>query len=47
MHASTKAHEVIETNLMNPKVAGIKKWRGARRVLTDDGMLAAAADSIS
>jgi cell wall-associated NlpC family hydrolase len=47
VHASTKMHEVIETDLMNPKVAGIKKWRGARRVLTDDGMVAAAADSVS
>jgi len=48
IHASTKAHEVIETDLMNPKVAGVKKWRGARRVLTDDGMVAAAAaDSAS
>lgn len=47
VHASTKAHEVIETDLMNPKVAGIKKWRGARRVLTDDGMVAAAGDSVS
>jgi cell wall-associated NlpC family hydrolase len=46
IHASAKAHEVIETNLMNPKVAGIKKWRGARRVLTDDGTVA-AADSAS
>jgi cell wall-associated NlpC family hydrolase len=42
VHASTKAHEVIETDLMNPKVAGVKKWRGARRVLTNDGLVAAA-----
>jgi cell wall-associated NlpC family hydrolase len=47
VHASTKAHEVIETDLMNPKVAGIKHWRGARRVLTDDGQLVAVADSVS
>ena len=48
VHASTKAHEVIETDLMNPKVAGVKRWRGARRVLPDDGMVAAtAADSAS
>ncbi len=47
VHASTKAHEVIETDLMNPKVAGVKRWRGARRVLTDDGMVAAATDSVS
>jgi len=46
IHASVKSHEVIETDLMNPKVAGIKKWRGARRVLTDDGTVA-AADSAS
>ncbi len=46
VHASTKMHEVIETNLMNPKVAGVKRWRGARRVLTDDGTVA-AADSVS
>ena len=47
VHASTKAHEVIETDLMNPKVAGVKRWRGARRVLSDDGQLVAAADSVS
>jgi cell wall-associated NlpC family hydrolase len=47
VHASTKAHEVIETDLMNPKVAGVKRWRGARRVLTNDGMVAAAGDSVS
>jgi cell wall-associated NlpC family hydrolase len=46
VHASTKAGEVIETDLMKPKVAGPKKWRGTRRVLTDDGMLA-VADSAS
>jgi cell wall-associated NlpC family hydrolase len=47
VHASTKAHEVIETDLMNPKVAGVKHWRGARRVLTDDGLVAVVADSVS
>jgi cell wall-associated NlpC family hydrolase len=47
VHASTKAHEVIETDLMNPKVAGVKRWRGTRRVLTDDGLVAAVADSVS
>jgi cell wall-associated NlpC family hydrolase len=47
VHASTKAHEVIETDLMNPKVAGIKRWKGTRRVLTDDGVWTAAADSVS
>jgi cell wall-associated NlpC family hydrolase len=48
VHASTKAHEVIETDLMNPKVAGVKRWRGARRVLPDDGMVAATTtDSTS
>ena len=46
VHASTKAGEVIETDLLKPKVAGVKKWRGARRVLTDDGMVA-VADSAS
>lgn len=46
VHASTKAGEVIETDLLKPKVAGVKRWRGARRVLTDDGMVA-VADSIS
>jgi len=46
VHASTKAGEVIETDLLKPKVAGIKKWRGTRRVLTDDGMVA-VADSAS
>jgi cell wall-associated NlpC family hydrolase len=47
VHASTKAGEVIETDLMKPKVAGVKRWRGTRRVLTDDGSTVAAADSIS
>ena len=46
VHASTKAGEVIETDLLKPKVAGVKKWRGTRRVLTDDGMVA-VADSAS
>jgi cell wall-associated NlpC family hydrolase len=47
VHASTKAGEVIETDLLKPKVAGVKKWRGTRRVLTDDGSTVAVADSIS
>jgi cell wall-associated NlpC family hydrolase len=47
VHASTKAGEVIETDLLKPKVAGVKRWRGTRRVLSDDGLVAAAADSIS
>jgi cell wall-associated NlpC family hydrolase len=42
VHASTKAGEVIETDLLKPRVAGPKHWRGARRVLSEDG---AAADS--
>lgn len=46
VHASTKAGEVIETDLLKPKVAGVKRWRGARRVLTDDGTVA-VADSAS
>ena len=46
VHASTKAGVVIETDLMKPKVAGVKKWRGTRRVLTNDGLLA-VADSAS
>jgi cell wall-associated NlpC family hydrolase len=49
VHASTKAGEVIETDLLKPKVAGVKRWRGTRRVLTDDGSMvtAAAADSVT
>jgi len=47
VHASVKSGEVIETDLLKPKVAGVKKWKGARRVLTDDGLVAVAADSIS
>ena len=46
VHASTKAGEVIETDLLKPKVAGVKRWRGTRRVLTNDGMVA-VADSVS
>jgi cell wall-associated NlpC family hydrolase len=44
VHASTKAGEVIETDLLRPKVAGTKHWRGTRRLLTEDGV---AADSVS
>ncbi|MBK5187775.1 MAG: C40 family peptidase [Gemmatimonadaceae bacterium] len=47
VHASTKAGEVIETDLLKPKVAGPKRWRGTRRVLTEDGMSVAAGDSVS
>jgi cell wall-associated NlpC family hydrolase len=47
VHASTKAGEVIETDLLKPKVAGVKRWRGTRRVLSDDGLVAAATDSAS
>jgi cell wall-associated NlpC family hydrolase len=47
VHASTKAGEVIETDLLKPKVAGVKRWRGTRRVLTDDGSTVAVADSVS
>jgi len=48
VHASTKAGEVIETNF-TPRVAGPKRWKGTRRVLTDDGsaIAVAAADSAS
>lgn len=48
VHASTKAGRVIETNLLRPKAAGIKPWRGARRlVLFDSAAAPAAADSAS
>jgi cell wall-associated NlpC family hydrolase len=47
VHASTKAGEVIETDLLKPKVAGVKRWKGTRRVLSDDGLAVAAADSAS
>lgn len=46
VHASTKAGEVIETYL-TPRVAGPKRWRGTRRVLSEDGSTVAVADSIS
>jgi cell wall-associated NlpC family hydrolase len=48
VHASTKAGEVIETEL-TPRVAGPKRWKGTRRVLSDDGstVAVAAADSVS
>jgi hypothetical protein len=48
VHASTKAGEVIETEL-TPRVAGPKRWKGTRRVLSDDGsaIAVAAADSVS
>jgi cell wall-associated NlpC family hydrolase len=47
VHASTKAGEVIETDQLKPLVAGPKRWRGARRVLSEDGQTVAAADSVS
>jgi cell wall-associated NlpC family hydrolase len=47
VHASTKAGEVIETDLLKPLVAGPKRWRGTRRVLSEDGQTVAAADSAS
>jgi cell wall-associated NlpC family hydrolase len=49
VHASAKTGEVIETDLLKPKVAGIKRWKGTRRVLSDDGqaIAVAAADSVS
>ena len=48
VHASHKAGEVIETEL-TPRVAGPKRWKGTRRVLSDDGatVAVAAADSVS
>jgi cell wall-associated NlpC family hydrolase len=48
VHASTKAGEVIETEL-TPRVAGPKRWKGTRRVLSDDGstVAVAAADTVS
>ncbi|MEP7067235.1 MAG: C40 family peptidase [Gemmatimonadota bacterium] len=49
VHASAKTGEVIETDLLKPKVAGVKRWKGTRRVLSDDGQAigVAAADSVS
>jgi cell wall-associated NlpC family hydrolase len=48
VHASTKAGRVIETNLLRPKAAGIKPWRGARRlVLVDSTGTLVPADSAS
>ena len=44
VHASAKAGEVIETDLLKPKVAGPKHWRGTRRLVTDDSV--AVTDSI-
>jgi cell wall-associated NlpC family hydrolase len=48
VHASAKTGEVIETDF-TPKVAGPKRWKGTRRVLSDDGsaVAVAAADSAS
>lgn len=48
VHASTKAGRVIETNLLRPRAAGIKPWRGARRiVLVDSTGALVPADSAS
>jgi cell wall-associated NlpC family hydrolase len=44
-HASAKAGEVIETDLLKPKVAGPKRWKGTRRLVADDSV--AVADSSS
>jgi cell wall-associated NlpC family hydrolase len=33
VHASTAAGKVIETKLLRPPARGIKRWRGARRLL--------------
>ena len=45
VHASTKAGEVIETDLLKPKVAGPKHWRGTRRLVSGDSVV--VADSVS
>ena len=45
VHASTKAGEVIETDLLKPKVAGPKHWRGTRRLLSGDSVV--VSDSVS
>jgi len=45
VHASTKAGEVIETDLLKPKVAGPKRWKGTRRLVSGDSVV--VADSIS
>lgn len=43
VHASAKAGEVIETDLLKPKVAGPKRWRGTRRLVADDSVVADSA----
>ena len=35
VHASTKAGKVVESQLIRPKYAGIKPWKGVRRLFTD------------
>ena len=40
IHASVKAGRVIETDLVRPKAAGIKPWRGARRLVSADSAYA-------
>lgn len=42
IHASTVAGRVIETWLLRPWAAGIKKWRGARRLAMADSSVVAA-----
>lgn len=41
IHASTVAGRVIETWLLRPWAAGIKKWRGARRLAMADSTASA------
>jgi cell wall-associated NlpC family hydrolase len=40
IHASVKAGRVIETDLTHPAAAGIKSWRGARRLVIADSVAA-------
>ncbi len=47
IHASTKAGRVIESDLLRPLWPGVKPWRGARRLVSADTLIAAgpAADA--
>lgn len=45
VHASTKAGHVIETDLLKPTVAGPKRWRGTRRLVSGDSVV--VSDSVS
>jgi hypothetical protein len=47
IHASTKAGRVIESDLLRPLWPGVKPWRGARRLVPADTLIAAgpAADA--